>query len=106
MGVGASIAGVGKIDGMCTAPVHTEAIALAGSTFWDHISMLSSFTSSKDVTVIYGLQTLRTVLLTRQLPITEALNLVTRDNVLKFIRLSDSALRSWDSNRDASQWQH
>lgn len=90
---GASMAAEGKIDGICTAPVHMDALALAGSSFRDHTSLLTSFTSSKDVTALYELQNLRTVLLTRHLPIMEALRHVTRENVLKYIRLSDRALR-------------
>lgn len=90
---GARLAGQGVIDGICTAPMHRDGFALAGSAYRDHTGMLTAMTSSSEVSTIYELDGLRTMLLSRHLPLSEALKLVTKENIKKYIALSDRALR-------------
>lgn len=81
------------IDGICTGPMDRNGFALGGSAFSDHTGLLTAFTSSSDVTTVYELRKLRTMLMTRHLPLVDALKLVTRENVERHIMLCDRALR-------------
>lgn len=89
---GVELAMDGKIDGICTAPIHREALALAGSRFVDHTGMLASLTNSTEIASLYELQKLRTILLSRHVSMEESLKRITTENLKRHIRLADLTL--------------
>lgn len=89
----------GSLDGICTAPISKEAIALAGSRNIDHTTMLQELTSSKDVTTVFETGNLRIIFLSKHIPLRKAVDEVTRENVRRFIALADTALRCLGSVR-------
>ncbi len=95
----ARLASEGKVDAICTAPVHKDALLLAGSRHPDHTELLAELTSSEGVTTLYELGRLRVMLLTKHVSLKEAIRLVTRDNLNRHIAFCDQALSALGSER-------
>ncbi len=89
----------GEISGICTAPISKEAILKAGSRHIDHTTMLEALTGSHDVTTLFETGRLRTIFLTKHLPLREAINMVTRENIRRHIVLADEALKHLGEGR-------
>ena len=88
-----------KVDAICTAPVHKDALLLAGSEFPDHTEILEALTSSAGVTTLYELGRLRVMLLSKHVSMRKAMELVTRENLQSHIIASDRALKYLGAGR-------
>jgi 4-hydroxythreonine-4-phosphate dehydrogenase len=88
------LAMAGKIAGMVTAPIHKEALHAAGVPFPGHTEILAHRTGTRDFGMMLADATLRVVLVSIHLSLREALEKVTRENVLKTIRLADQGCRA------------
>lgn len=87
------LAKAGAVDGIVTAPINKEAIHRAGIGFPGHTEILAERTG----TDLYGLTLvspdLAVVHLSTHLPLSEAIALVTRERVSRFIRLTHTVGR-------------
>lgn len=84
----------GKLDGICTAPINKEAILMAGSRYKDHTDMLGALTGSDDVSTVFETRGLRIIFLSKHVSMRDAIGLITRESVYRYIMLADQALRS------------
>lgn len=83
----------GRIDGIVTAPLNKEAIALAGHPYPGHTEILAHLTGTRDFAMMLTALKLRVVHVTTHVGIREMLNRVTTERVLTTIRLAHQALR-------------
>ncbi len=77
-----------QVHAITTAPINKEAIHLAGFKYPGHTEMLADFTHTPEVALMLAGGSLRVVLTTTHVPLSEVRNLITRDRILKTIRLT------------------
>ena len=90
----------GELAAMVTAPLHKEALAAAGVPFPGHTELLQAEAArhagiaAEDLPVRMMLANdeLRTVLVSIHVPLRQAVEAVTRENVLQTLRITDRAL--------------
>ncbi|MEJ3654196.1 4-hydroxythreonine-4-phosphate dehydrogenase PdxA [Actinomycetes bacterium KLBMP 9759] len=83
----------GEVDGIVTAPLNKEAIALAGHRYPGHTEILAELTGTKDFAMMLTALKLRVVHVTTHVGIRKMLDKVTEERVLTTIRLAHNALR-------------
>ena len=83
----------GDIDGIVTAPLNKEAIALAGHPYPGHTEILAELTGTRDFAMMLTALKLRVVHVTTHVGIRQMLERVTIERVLTTIRLADRALK-------------
>ncbi|WP_433293223.1 4-hydroxythreonine-4-phosphate dehydrogenase PdxA [Pseudonocardia sp. CA-142604] len=88
-----SLALAGEIDGIVTAPLNKEAIALAGHPYPGHTEILADLTGTTDFAMMLTALKLRVVHVTTHVGIRTMLERVTTERVLTTIRLAHAALR-------------
>lgn len=81
-----------QVHAITTAPINKEAIHLAGFKYPGHTEMLADFTHTPEVALMLAGGSLRVVLTTTHVPLSEVRNLLTRDRILKTIKLTHSWL--------------
>jgi 4-hydroxythreonine-4-phosphate dehydrogenase len=84
----------GQHRAIVTAPIHKEAIALAGIPFPGHTEMLSSWTNTPAVRMMLANDELRTVLVTIHVSLTQAIAQITQANVAQTIVITHQALQA------------
>jgi 4-hydroxythreonine-4-phosphate dehydrogenase len=89
----------GDIDGIVTAPLNKEAIALAGHPYPGHTEILAELTGTTDFAMMLTALKLRVVHVTTHVGIRTMLQKVTTERVLTTIRLADRALRDMGIER-------
>ena len=77
-----------QVHAITTAPINKEAMHLAGFKYPGHTEMLADFTHTPEVALMLAGGSLRVVLTTTHVPLSEVRNLLTRDRILKTIRLT------------------
>jgi 4-hydroxythreonine-4-phosphate dehydrogenase len=77
-----------KIDAMVTAPIHKEAIHLAGSPYPGHTEMIAQLTQTKDYAMMLVGGRLRVILVTTHVGLAKVSELLSSDNILRTIRLA------------------
>lgn len=87
-----SLAMSGDIDGIVTAPLNKEAIALAGHLYPGHTEILADLTGTTDFAMMLTAHRLRVVHVTTHIGIRQVLERVTTERVLTTIRLAHRAL--------------
>lgn len=80
----------GKADGIVTAPIHKEALSLAGYSDPGHTEMLGRLTGSKKVGMFFWSESLSVALLTTHLSMREALRKIRCKQVLAKLVFFDS----------------
>ncbi len=83
----------GTIDAIATAPIGKKALAAGGYEFPGHTEFLASLTDVQDFAMSFFAEKLRVVLLSTHVPLTEAIKLVTRSNLVELIKFSDRQFR-------------
>lgn len=91
--IAVGLALAGDIDGIVTAPLNKEAIALAGHPYPGHTEILAELTGTRDFAMMLTALKLRVVHVTTHVGIRTMLERVTTERVLTTIRLADRALR-------------
>lgn len=81
------------IDAITTAPINKQATKLAGSDYAGHTGMLADYTDTKNYSMMLVEDELRVTHVSTHVSLREACDLVTTENVLDTICLSDEALR-------------
>jgi 4-phospho-D-threonate 3-dehydrogenase / 4-phospho-D-erythronate 3-dehydrogenase len=77
-----------QVHAITTAPINKEAMHLAGFKYPGHTEMLADFTHTPEVALMLAGGSLRVVLTTTHVPLSEVRDLLTRDRILKTIRLT------------------
>lgn len=81
----------GECSALVTAPIHKQAIALAGATFPGHTELLAARAGltryGHDYAMYFDSPSLRTVLLTVHVPLREALNAIDANDIAALARL-------------------
>jgi len=83
----------GEVRAIVTAPIAKEAMHAAGHRFPGHTELLAELAGGVDVRMMLANTELRTVLVSIHLSLRDALDRVTRENVLQTIVIADTALR-------------
>ena len=89
------LAGSGRVQAICTAPINKEACSLAGYKDIGHMEIFQSQTGVKEVATMLMARTLRVVHLTTHRSLRVACDYVTKDNVLAKIKLTDDSFKRW-----------
>ncbi|MFC7131133.1 4-hydroxythreonine-4-phosphate dehydrogenase PdxA [Haloferax chudinovii] len=82
----------GDIDAIATAPIHKQATARAGSEFAGHTGMLAAYTETDNYSMMLIEGGLRVTHVSTHVPLREACDLVTTENVLDTITVTDQGL--------------
>ena len=82
----------GVIQGIATAPINKEALALAGLPWRGHTEMLASLTHASRVAMMFWSEQLRVVLATIHIPLAEVPATLTMDVVSGIIELTNREL--------------
>ena len=77
----------GDLAGIVTAPINKEALAAADIPFPGHTEMLAHYAKA-DVAMMLANEHVRTVLTTIHVPLRQAVDMITQENVLRAIRLA------------------
>ena len=89
-GIEAALAG--EVSALVTAPIHKEAMRLAGLPYPGHTEILADLSQSDDYTMMMSSDDLRVVLVTIHESLKNAIELVTTENILRSIRLAHTAM--------------
>lgn len=81
----------GKVGGIVTAPISKEALRMAGLSWPGHTEMLAELTGTGDYAMMLAGGPLRVILVTIHTSLRSVPDLITRENVLKTIRLAKKA---------------
>jgi 4-hydroxythreonine-4-phosphate dehydrogenase len=84
-----------KVDAMVTAPINKEMMNAAGFDFAGHTELLAYLTGSKDYGMMFVGGGLKLILVTIHHAMTDLPRLITRERVLKTIRLANTALQGF-----------
>ena len=85
----------GEARAIATAPVHKEAMRLAGYQELGHQELLARVTGARDLATMLVSGRLRAVHLTTHRSLRDACDAVTRGNILAKLKLTDRCLRAW-----------
>ena len=99
----ARLAREGSVGAIVTAPIHKEALALAGAPYPGHTEMLQALAApgraAPAVRMMLANQELHIVLVTIHLALRDAIEAVTFDAVLETIRIAHHAAQGWGQLR-------
>ncbi len=90
---GVRLAQEGAIAGIVTAPVNKEALAAAGVRHSGHTEILAELTGTKAYAMLLMGRELRVIHVTTHVALRRVPELVTRERVVRTIRLGDQAMR-------------
>lgn len=85
----------GAIDAMVTAPINKESWQMSESSDVGHQEVFRRLSGSEYVATMLVSGTLRCMHLSTHKPLSEAVAYITRENVLRAIRLTDKHFREW-----------
>jgi 4-hydroxythreonine-4-phosphate dehydrogenase len=83
----------GKINGTVTAPIHKEALNLAGISYAGHTEIYASLTGTKDYAMMLAEGDFRVIHVSTHVSLREAIELVKKERILAVIRLAWDMLR-------------
>jgi 4-hydroxythreonine-4-phosphate dehydrogenase len=89
------LANAGEIDAIVTAPIAKEAMKAAGIAYPGHTEILADKSGTTDFAMMLANDELRTILVSIHVSLSDAIKLVTRERVLRTIRLADQACRAY-----------
>jgi 4-hydroxythreonine-4-phosphate dehydrogenase len=89
-----ALAGAGHIDAIITAPVNKEALAAAGVPHSGHTEILARLSGTTDFAMLLMGRELRVIHVTTHVALRRVPELVTRDRVLRTIRLAQKTMAS------------
>ncbi len=83
----------GVIEGVVTAPIHKQALSLAGYKYAGHTEMLADLTGAKEVAMMLASSEMRVVVLTTHLSLKKAAAAVKKKAILEKLQLIHRALK-------------
>ena len=87
-----SLAGTREIDGIVTAPINKEALAAAGMQHSGHTEILARLSDTRDFAMLLLGHELKVIHVTTHVSLRRVPDLVTRERVLKVIRLARATM--------------
>lgn len=81
-----------EISGICTAPIHKEALAAACVPYPGHTEMLADFSATQNYAMMLVNSVLRTILVTVHCSMQDAISRITIERELRIIRLAHQAM--------------
>jgi 4-hydroxythreonine-4-phosphate dehydrogenase len=90
---GIDLALSGEIDAMCNAPINKEAMIQAGSEYTGHTGLLAERTNTEDYAMMLIQNDMYVTLVTAHMPLSEACEIISTENVLETIRVTHKGLR-------------
>ena len=81
-----------EVSGITTAPINKQSLHLAGYPFPGHTELLGNLTNAKQVALMLAGKTLRVVLVTTHVPLSQVQSHITEEKVLATIRLTQEWL--------------
>jgi 4-hydroxythreonine-4-phosphate dehydrogenase len=90
---GVQLALAGEIDGIVTAPISKEALAAAGMPHTGHTEILADLTGTRAYAMLLMGRDLRVIHVTTHVALRRVPELVTRERVLRTIRLGHAAMQ-------------
>jgi 4-phospho-D-threonate 3-dehydrogenase / 4-phospho-D-erythronate 3-dehydrogenase len=87
-----SLARAGEVHGIVTAPINKEALAAAGVQHSGHTEILARLTDTRDFAMLLMGHELRVIHVTTHVSLRQVPDLVTRERVLKTIRLAQKTM--------------
>ena len=93
------LAQAGRVDAVVTAPLHKEAMRLAGHPQPGHTELLAELTGAEQVRMVLVTPQLRVIHVSTHVALREAIRRVTRTRVLATIAAGDAALRQLGEGR-------
>lgn len=85
----------GEIDAICTAPINKESLRAAGIRGIGHTEMLAEYLGASDPLTMFVTETMRIFFLSRHLSLRQAIDYITEDRLLAFIRRVDKAMKDF-----------
>ncbi len=82
----------GNIDAIATAPINKKSINMGGYDFPGHTELLASLTNTRDFAMSFFADKLRVVLLSTHVSLRNAIDLVTKANLVGLVRFTDKEL--------------
>ncbi len=89
----------GEIDGLVTAPINKEALAAAGVEHSGHTEILARLSGTTDFAMLLMGKELKVIHVTTHVALRRVPDLVTRERVLKVIRLAQRAMNGLGQSR-------
>ncbi len=83
------------VHAIVTAPFSKEAVNLAGHRYAGHTEILAEMTGVKDYVMMLAAKRFRIALVTTHVALRDVPKLVTKENVLKTIKITHSDLKKW-----------
>ncbi|WP_371366417.1 D-threonate 4-phosphate dehydrogenase [Sporomusa rhizae] len=83
----------GEVTGVVTAPINKEALHLGGHDFPGHTEILGELSNSHDYAMLLASEALRVIHVTTHVSMVQAASMITKERVLRIIRLADRTLR-------------
>ncbi len=83
----------GDVDAIVTGPISKEAVNMAGYDYPGHTEMLAHFTGTRDFAMMLVTGSLRVIHVTTHVAYRQVPYLITRERILKTIRLAHDTLR-------------
>jgi 4-hydroxythreonine-4-phosphate dehydrogenase len=93
------LAQAGEIAAIVTAPISKEAMKEAGLSYPGHTEILADKSGTSDFAMMLANDELRVILVTIHVALRQAIELVTRDRVLRTIHLAERACRAYGIER-------
>ncbi|WP_300464227.1 4-hydroxythreonine-4-phosphate dehydrogenase PdxA [Desulfobacula sp.] len=90
---GIDLALTNRISGLVTCPITKTAMKLAGSQFHGHTELLAHRTNAKEYAMMLTGDRLKVILVTIHIPLSQVSAHLTREGILKKIRLAHTALK-------------
>ena len=84
----------GEVDGIVTAPIHKQAMRLAGYHYPGHTEILAERSGTEHFAMLFVAGSLNVILVTIHCSMREALNSINAELVLEKIGLADQAMRA------------
>lgn len=88
-----------EVDAVVTAPLNKEAMNMAGYDYAGHTELLAELAGAEDYAMMLIAGPLRVIHVTTHVSLREVPGLITRERVLKTIKLAESAARSLGAER-------
>jgi 4-hydroxythreonine-4-phosphate dehydrogenase len=89
----AELAAGGFVEAIVTGPISKEALALAGYSYIGHTDMLSALLDAPDCQMMMVSGEMRIVILTRDIPLADVPAAITKERLMRGVRVTDAALR-------------
>ena len=87
-----SLAMEGKVQAVCTAPIHKEALRAAKVPYIGHTEIFAALTHTKDPLTLFEVRGMRVFFLTRHVSLREACGLVTKERIVSCTKRCFAAL--------------